>query len=300
MIFTFTDMNISSKKLTSLFCTLLCLFTACTHNEVTPETGEKTIEFCITNYMQYDLDEGTRAIPVSESTILKHLALGVFDEATGKIKDTLLVQDKNQAGYGSFTTTLPYGHYRLVFLGYSGDKACHMDSPEHIYFDGNYVPQTFTYTSILTVNQDTPTQIDITLRRVVSAFRLHMEDAIPENANEFRCVTTGGGTVLNALTGLTAEQTGRETTISIADNFKGQTGKELSVYLFLASTSENMDIKVSAIDNKSNVIVSRTFPSVPMKVNTLTVYKGSFFAGLPYGFSITVEDNWDKTVTNEF
>lgn len=276
-----------------LFCIML---TACTSNELAPVKGEKSLEFTITNYVQQDFDEATRSVPISESTVVTHLAFGVFDESTGKMKGALQVADKGSEGYGTFTVNLPYGNYRLVFLGYGSDKTCHMDSPERIYFDEEYVPQTFLSTQSLTVDEKTSLQTNITLHRRMSAFRMQITDTIPGKANTFCFETAGGGTVLNALTGLAAEKTGRKAVISIPDSYKGQAGKSVTMYLFLTGASESMDIKVSATDTLNKVIVGRTFSAVPMKVNKLTVAKGSFFAGLAYDFSMMeIDDGWGET-----
>lgn len=78
-----------------LFCTML---TACTSNELAPVKGEKNLEFTITNYVQQDFDEATRSVPISESTVVTHLAFGVFDESTGKMKGALQVGGQGQRG----------------------------------------------------------------------------------------------------------------------------------------------------------------------------------------------------------
>ena len=61
-----------------------------------------------------------------------------------------------------------------------------------------------------------------------------------------------------------------------------------------------MDITASAVDENGEAFIERTFAKVPMKINTLTTYQGNFFADTPYGFSITMEDDWGEEVTNLF
>ncbi|MGN0234375.1 MAG: hypothetical protein ACI4B5_08150, partial [Bacteroidaceae bacterium] len=73
-----------------------------------------------------------------------------------------------------------------------------------------------------------------------------------------------------------------------------------TIYLFLTSTQEDMDITASAIDSEGNTFIERSFSDVPMKVNTLTIYKGMFFADTPYDFSIQVEDEWGAKEENTF
>lgn len=106
--------------------------------------------------------------------------------------------------------------------------------------------------------------------------------------------------VLNAKTGLAKASTGRENTIVIPESYHGLTGKSVIFYLFLPSNEEIMDITASAVDENGEAFIERTFTDVPMKINTLTIYQGNFFADTPYGFSITMEDDWGEEVTNSF
>ena len=287
--------------LSLILCAAIFLFPACTKNAASIPEGSKTVTFQVTNYVQYELEEGTRSTPVASSSALQHLALGVFDASTDKMVGSMQVQKRGDEGYGSFTVTLPYGNYRLVFLGYSGNKVCTMDSPSRIYFGDNYIPQTFLCAQELTVNAETTSQADITLRRAVSGFQLHMEDAIPADAVSFRCKATGGGNVLDSKTGLAVSVTGKESTVSIPESAHGQTDKKITIYLFLTSDPESVDFEVSALDSEGGVIASRRFTDVPMSVNKLTVYKGSFFStDKPWGFDIKVEEEWGETVENAF
>ena len=171
-----------------------------------------------------------------------------------------------------------------------------MESPENISFADNYVPQTFLSCTELTVNSQTAAAKDITLRRVVAGFELLIEDEIDRNATELRFKTTGGGTVLNAKTGLAVASTGRESTIVIPEKFKGEAGKNAQIYLFLATSPE----KMNAVNAGNEVLAGRVFDDVPMKVNTMTIYKGRFFSGQNYGFNVKVDEAWGETVENPF
>lgn len=294
------DMTLTNKRLSILLATLLCLLTACTHTEITADEDSKTIAFNITNYMQYDLGEGTRATSVASATALTHLALGIFDSDTKKMVGTLQKQNKEDEGYGSFTATLPYGKYTLVFLGYGGSQDCVMNNPEQISFKEGGVPQTFLCTRELTVNASTQAQSSIVLRRVVAGFRVQLDDQIPANATKFHLQTDGGGCQLNALTGKASAKTGRDYDISIPEDYKNKDERSVNMYLFLNESSEEMSIQVSAADQQGHTIASHNFTSVPMQVNTLTVYKGQFFAGQAYGFGLTVEEDWGKEVHETF
>lgn len=287
--------------LAGLFLALVVVLCGCSKNVVETEEGQKKVQFRVVNYLQYTFEEGTRAaVDVGSAKVLKHLALGVFDAATDKLVGTVQVQDKGSEGYGTFSVTLPYGKYRLVFLGYGGDKALKMESPENISFADNYVPQTFLSCTEFTVNAQTAAAKDISLRRVVAGFELLIEDEIDRSATELRFKATGGGTVLNAKTGLAVASTGRESSVVIPEKYKGTTGKNAQIFLFLATSPEKMNIEVNAVNAGNEVLAGRVFDDVPMKVNTMTIYKGRFFSGQNYGFNVKVDEAWGETVENPF
>lgn len=286
----------NKQKLTFMLSLLLCMLCACSNNEISPEMGEKVVSFRVTNFFQYEMGDPTRATPVSakDSKKIKHLALGIFNEQTGKMENELIIQNLGEDGFGSFTVKLHYGQYRLVFLGYGGDKACIMESPEQISFEDGYVPQTFLYTTKITIDAKSKLQTNITLRRVVAGFKVVMEDVIPANASTVCFSTTGGGTVLNAVTGLAASKAGRNSSVDIPENYKGTSGKHATMYLFLSENSETMDIITKVCDADDKVIKERSFTNVPLKINTLTEYKGQFFDDQSYGFSISADDEWES------
>lgn len=248
------------------------------------------------------MDEGTRAaIAPSASDRIQHLALGIFDATTNTLVAPVQIQNKTDQGYGSFTAKLNYGKYRLVFLGYGGSNSIlTMEKPEEISFGSDALPQTFLSSFEFTVDPNTAATTSVVLKRVVSGFKLTMADAISSRTSGIKIVSTGGGMVLNAKTGLAKASIGRENTIDIPESYHGQTGKSVIFYLFLPANEEIMDITASAVDEKGEVFIERTFAKVPMKINTLTTYQGNFFADTPYGFSITMEDDWGEEVTNLF
>lgn len=295
----------SLRSIIGMLSFLSVMLCACS-NEISTipeeEGNSKTFTFQVTNYMQYDMDEGTRAaIAPSESKRIQHLALGIFDATTNTLVAPVQIQNKEDQGYGSFTAKLNYGTYRLVFLGYGGSNSIlTMEKPEEISFGSDALPQTFLSSFEFTVDPNTAATTSVVLKRVVSGFKLTMADAISSRTSGIKIVSTGGGMVLNAKTGLAKASIGRENTIDIPESYHGQTGKSVIFYLFLPANEEIMDITASAVDENGEAFIERTFTDVPMKINTLTIYQGNFFADTPYGFSITMEDDWGEEVTNLF
>ena len=295
----------SFRSIMGMLSFLSVMLCACSNETSTipeEEGNSKTFTFQVTNYMQYAMDEGTRAaIAPSASERIQHLALGIFDATANTLVAPIQIQDKEDQGYGSFTAKLNYGTYRLVFLGYGGSNSILiMENPEEISFENNTLPQTFLSSFEFTVDPNTQATTSVVLKRVVSGFELTMADAISSRTSGIKIVSTGGGLVLNAKTGFAKASTGRENTIVIPEDFHGQTDKNVIFYLFLPSNEEIMDITASAVDENGEAFIERTFAKVPMKINTLTIYQGNFFADTPYGFSITMEDDWGEEVTNSF
>ena len=297
--------NNSLRSIMGMLSFLSVMLCACSNETSTipeEEGKSKTFTFQVTNYMQYAMDEGTRAaIAPSESKRIQHLALGIFDATTNTLVAPIQIQDKEDQGYGSFTAKLNYGKDRLVFLGYGGSNSILiMENPEEISFENNTLPQTFLSSFEFTVDPNTQATTSVVLKRVVSGFELTMADAVSSRTAGIKIKSTGGGMVLNAKTGLAKASTGRENTIVIPESYHGLTGKSVIFYLFLPSNEESMDITASAVDENGEAFIERTFTDVPMKINTRTTYQGNFFVDMPHGFSITMEDDWGEEVVNPF
>ncbi|MDY5328773.1 MAG: hypothetical protein SPG95_07300 [Bacteroidaceae bacterium] len=295
----------SLRSIMGMLSFLSVMLCACSNETSTipeEEGNSKTFTFQVTNYMQYAMDEGTRAaIAPSASERIQHLALGIFDATTNTLVAPVQIQNKKDQGYGSFTAKLNYGKYRLVFLGYGGSNSILiMENPEEISFGSDALPQTFLSSFEFTVDPNTAATTNVVLKRVVSGFKLTMADAISSRTSGIKITSTGGGMVLNAKTGLAKASTGRENTIVIPESYHGLTGKSVIFYLFLPSNEESMDITASAVDENGEAFIERTFTDVPMKINTRTTYQGNFFVDMPHGFSITMEDDWGEEVVNPF
>ncbi len=269
------------------------VFSSCSQSEETIPEGKVSVNFRVHNFRQYVMDELTRASSVE---VLDHLAFAVYDAASGSLVQEAEVQDVGDEDYGSFSATLSPGNYRMVFLGYNGKETCQLTSPTSISFSNSYVPQTFLYSTEMTVDADAADVQTITLSRVVSALKVTIEDAIPEGVKKFRLSASGGGTVLNAQTGLAPSATGKTHVINVPDNLVGTKGVSLTTFLYLTSDAEDVDFTVEALDANGAVVRSREFKDVPMGINVMSCYKGSFFDASS-SYRIEVETDWADTFT---
>lgn len=294
-------------------CALL-LLSACQSepDEAAVPEGQCTITFSVTNYRQISFDDlggdATRAdIPSDHPSTLAHLVVAVFDAETGQqacspIQHDYKDYEETPSDYPQFSVTLSYGHYRVLVLGYNGSKACTISSLNHISWEGDYVPNTFLYSEELTLDKDADLNREITLKRVVAAFRLTAEDAIPSELKKLRFCSTAGGTVLDALTGFTPSNTGRTSDIVVPSANVGVQGQDFTVYLFLPEEQTTSNYTVQALGANDAVLYEKHFHDVPLKVNVLTMWQGKFFEdstpdveAYDTGFGLYWDTKWDET-----
>ncbi len=276
-----------------------------TAEEATPQqtNGMATLTFRVTNYEQYDLDSPlTRSTDV---TNLAHLTLAVYDATTLELAVDTITQSSDEVGYGTFTLTLPFGDYKLVVLGYNKDNLPDMTNPEAVSFADDYVPYVYRYASDITVGSSTELSQSIALSKTVAAFKVIMSDAIPDGGvNRVSASVTGGGKVLNALTGYatqTEEYSWEWSKSELGDGFNsGLTDRNVTVYTFLTEDEATMSFTINCYDSDNGLVMGHTFTDVPMQIGWMTVYRGNFFT-VTGDFTITLADDfeWDDT-TKEY
>ncbi|MCD8265730.1 MAG: FimB/Mfa2 family fimbrial subunit [Prevotellaceae bacterium] len=261
-----------------------------------PSEGEATITFSVSNYEQVDLDDvETRSTEVSN---LKLLFLAVYDAQTLEPAMDVIKQSSDDEGYGSFSVTLPYGQYKLVFLGCNNDAEVDMSDPEAITFGNGYVPQTFLKTLDLAVDGETSTSQTISLSRVVGAFKVvcsGLSEYDPQTFT-FNFTLKGSGSTLNALTGL-APQAGERTYSFTSDLHEGVLRLGFTMYLLLPTADDTtIDCSVTFSGEDGTLSASRTFTDVPVRINKLTTYTGDFFSaeGSKASFTIELADDYDE------
>ena len=295
--------NFYVMKMLKLFSIMLSVFllVSCQTEEREPQSnyGELSMLFHITNYFQYGFDDLTRTAAADK---LAHLAFAVYDADADTLVSPLIQQDRGSEGYGTFNVRLPYGNYRLLFLGYDGNKQLVLTSPHSVAFAEDYVPHTFLYSTLLQITPDTPPARDIVLKRVVSAFRLSLLDAIPAEVHRFCMQCDVGGSVLDATTGFSGNSDGRTAFIDIPADSHGKKGVFLTYYLYMPTTEATANLTLSAVGSDGNIFRSRCFQKVPMALNRLTVYEGEFFSedSIELHGNIAVDYDWTDTLSVKF
>lgn len=268
-------------------CTLLLLMSCQSEpEETTAPDGQCTITFSVTNYRQISFDdlsgaESTRAMSRREIAALAHLLAAIFNAETGQQVISPIQRDykdyeKNPYEYPQLSVTLPYGHYRVLVLGYNGQPTCNITSLNHISWKGDYVPNTFLYCDEFTLNKETELTKEIALKHVVAAFRVTAEDVAPAELKSMRFISTAGGTVLDATTGFTPQSTGRTSDITVQDKFIG-IKDTFTVYLFLPEEQITTNYTVQAFGKNDVLINEKHFNEVPLRINYMTEWKGKLF-----------------------
>ena len=276
-----------------LFPCLVSVFSSCQSapEEVADPDNLCTINFSVNNYEQVSFDDVsassssalTRAdIPTDHPSTLAHLIVAVFDAESGKQACQPIQHDQsdyttNPEAYPKFSVTLPYGRYCLLVLGYNGSRQCNIASINRISWEDDYVPNTFYYYEEFTLDQNTNLDKQLTLKHAVAAFQIQAEDAIPSELEKMRFSSTAGGSALNALTGFAAQNVGRISVIEVPANYVGKKGVPFTVYLFLPEEQINCNYNVQALGKNDAVLYGKTFSDVPLRIDYLTSWKGTFF-----------------------
>ena len=281
---------------------------------VAPE-GQCTVTFSVSNYRQTSFDDlsgtGTsRAMSSYELATLAHLLVSVYDAESGTqviapMQHNHKDYENNSYAYPKFSVTLPYGHFRVLVLGYNGSRECTITSLNHISWAENYVPNTFLYQEEFTLNEGSSLNKEITLRHVVAAFCITAEDLAPSNLKKMRFVSTAGGTVLDAMTGFTPQNTGRTSEIDVPAKYFGVIDT-FTVYLFLPEEQITTNYTVQALDKNNAVFCEKHFNDVPLRINYLTEWHGKAFEqgdietpDVQGNFNIQWNKNWADTLKLE-
>lgn len=297
-----------------LFPCLVSVFSSCQSapEEVAAPDNLCTINFSVNNYEQVSFDDVsassssalTRADASTEyPSTLDHLLVAIFDAETGKQACSPIQHDKSNfsspfEAYPKFSVSLPYGRYRVVGLGYNGTRKCNIASINHISWEEDYVPNTFYCCEEITLGQSSTLNQQLTLKHAVAALYIETADVIPSELKKMRFSGTVGGTILDAMTGFTPQNTGRTSEISVPTSTVGDRAY-FTTYLFLPQEQVNgASYTVQALGKNDAILYEKHFSDVPLRINYLTSWKGTFFeTSEDVGFSFYWDTQWADTIS---
>ena len=211
----------------------------------------------------------------------------VYDESGSRLNQ--VSQKAEEPGFGTAAFQLEEGIYQLVVVGHSASSNPTTTNLSKIQFtNGTGYSDTFLYYGEVTVGTE-QTDWEVSLHRIVSLCRFVITDDIPAEVKKLRFYYTGGSGAFDAATGLGSVASKQSVTFDVQE---GQ--KQFDLYTFLHNPSDNIALKVTALDASDNVLRERDF-DVPMKQNEVTWLTGSYFTGSTSGstgITITVNTDW--------
>ncbi len=250
--------------------------------------GEGNVTIRISDFKILPFDQGETRAATNLATYCSRLVFAVYQN--GK-KVEGLSQMKEDGGFGEVTMKLEPGTYKLLVLAHSsvgGNPT--VSNPESIQFTNALCySDTFSFYGNIEVTGEAKTY-DITLNRNVSCLRFTIQDDFPEDVKCIKFYYTGGSGVLNAVTGFGANVNSKqEKTVTVSSL---STPLTFNLFTFLQEETGVLQLKVTAYkEDKTTVVLERSFKDIPMKHQCVTEYTGYFFSS-ESGFSLTAETDW--------
>ena len=216
------------------------------------------------------------------------LNFAVYDQSGLRLKQ--INQTSDQTNFGTTSFQLEEGTYQLVVVGHSASGNPTMTNPQKIQFtNATGYTDTFLCYGKVTIGEEA-VNYEVSLDCIASLCRFVVTDDIPADVRKMQFYYTGGSGAFNAATGLGSVASKQTVTFDVTS---GQ--KQFDLYTFLHEQSDNIALKVTALDASGNVLYERDF-DVPMEQNHITWLSGSFFNGSGSSSTtitgVTVNTDW--------
>ena len=236
----------------------------------------------------------TRAAqPASETCTRLNFLIYNTDGSRAKMVN----QTSDNAGFGTASFQLDEGDYQLVVVGHSANGNPTSTNPQKISFtNAQGYTDTFLSSGDITIEPEESWEVDVTLERIVALCRFVITDDIPADVKKMQFYYTGGSGAFNAYTGLGSVNSKQTVTFDVASpSAVTDDGRQFDLYTFLHEQSDNIALKVTALDASGNELYVREF-DVPMEQNHITWLTGAFFNGSGSSStsvtSVTVNTDW--------
>ena len=165
-------------------------------------------------------------------------------------------------------------------MGHSGANTVVTTNPAKLQFtnpgttNGTGFTDTFYYYGDIVVTND-GAQVNISMKRATSMFRMKTNDSKPANVKKFQFYYTGGSGALDATTGFGCVNSKQTVIVTLDD---AQTGQPLTfdMYTFIHQEHGTVTFTVTAFNDVDSVLYTKEFKA-QMKRNCITQYTGNFF-----------------------
>ncbi|MBR5062999.1 MAG: FimB/Mfa2 family fimbrial subunit [Prevotella sp.] len=229
------------------------------------------VKLRISMYTQTPLETVSRRVKVSVKDACTRISYAIF-EGENKIKAVNQAIDDD--GFGTLSFTLPLGTYQLVVVGHQGLGNATISSPQKITFANNKCTDTFYAYQEFSLTEDT--EIDVLLKRAVALFRLVVEDEFPAIVTDMKFYYTGGSSTFDAVSGYGCVNSKQTEYRDVTEKMR-QSGGMFDLYTFPHKEKDTLKMIVTALTSSDETYLERTFPTIPVEVNSVTQYAGTFF-----------------------
>lgn len=298
-----------SKNL--LIAAIALLAASCSNQseETVINEGKSAPVYVHVNDFVISLEEGSGTQPMSRAAEnpatysgVGAMTLAFYDEEGTEVYKTTQVKS-NESTYtvfGDFTANLKIGHYTMVALGYGyfdGDVFT-LTSPTQAAFTSERPRETFSNVQSVTVTSASPLDLDVTLNRINAKLSIQSTDGRSASAKKIRTTFAKGSKSFNPTSGFSLTDAGF-TQVNNPSSAVGTT-ISVSIYPFLYTDEEEMDITIEALDADDNVLFTKLVEDVPFKRNYITTLRGAIYTAAPSAAAFQVETAWETGETVNF
>lgn len=279
-------------------------FTSCSRDEIHSDSEKSRVSLSL-HHFGIKQSAITRA---SSSRDPHRIVFKAFDASGAMAYET--VQASGQEGFGVLDFELSPGKYTFVAVAHDlssttlaadegGNIAASINSANEAVFPEGDVSDCFCDTLNVTIKPGKSFNSDMMLPRVISKFKLTINDAIPAGTAKIKLIVNSSAAVatgnpsFNPSTGFALEDRQYVRSFDIKEASIGLSGVSLSVNLLLTAENQDIDVIASAYDAEGKLLISHELKDVPMKLNRATVAKGNFFAAKGSG-SFSYNTEWDQ------
>lgn len=222
------------------------------------------------------------------ANVCTRLNFAVYDMSGSRLKQ--VNQEKGNANFGVAGFQLEEGEYQIVVVGHSANGNPTMTNLAKVQFTNTTgYTDTFLCYDMVTIGEETE-EFEASLDRVVALCRFVITDDIPSEVKKLRFYYTGGSGAFDAKTGMGSVASKQDVKFDVV---AGQ--KQFDLYTFLHEPSDEIALKVTALDESGNELYNREF-DVPMQQNHITWLSGAFFNGSESSSTtitgVTVNTDW--------
>lgn len=277
------------KKLIPVLSLMLVLF-ACRKAEQTGQTesgaAKHDVKFTVADFnigketLSAPGGKATMAVGDTLSNYADYLHCSIYNEAGFMV--WYVNQTKTDKDFGSISTRLSNGNYSVVIAAATNNPlsfSTNSPSPYSVLGFGSGSPSnnwndTFHKSFKITVTDQPVTQA-VKLKRIVGAFSLVFEDAIPADVTKVTLSLKyeSHGLDLDATPKSRSSPSSYEYALTAAD--AGKKNKTFSAYVI--NTSGNVEFEIAAYNSKGVLVAKKVMQNVKFEINQRLTITGSFF-----------------------